>query len=1094
MASNYQGYFRNSTVYQNQVVFLCEDDLWQVNLQGGKAYRLTSARSEIASPVYSPDGQWIACCTREEGEHDVYILPSEGGPLRRLTYLNTALYVVGWTPDSQHIIFRSAHQAIHRNNDAWLYMVSHKTREITRFNYGPATFLSYAPKAKGLVLGRNTISNSRWKRYRGGTQGEVWIDPQGKGHFYRILKALQGNPIYPFWIEKRIYFISDHEDLGNLYSCDLKGEALQQETFQQKFYVRYPSTNGTHVVYHAGGDLWAHDLKTKDAYPIPIQWHSPQTQTQRKFVYGDEYFEDIQIHPHGHAVALTSRGKLFSMPLWEDAVTQYGIRNGVRYRLVSWLPDGRLVTVTDQTPKEEKLAVFKHYPVLEPERLIKLPAGRVQDIICSPNKNQVVLTTSRMELYLLDVDKGRLKKLDSSAVKEIKDVTFSPDGRWIAYTKALNMDLTAIFIADLESKKIHQVTQPIRYDFGPSFDPEGRWLYFLSSRNYNPIWDTVQFATTFSRSVKPYLITLKKDIYNPFLPEPHAPGKAVDLETPAPVPGGTESKNSEKTQKKETKPPKKTKKKEEPEIRIEIDFEGIEQRIIEFPVVDGLYEQILGLHNKVLFSEFPLNGDFDLPSDISEADSEGTIWMYDFEKQEQEQIASPVEWMQINTSSKTLLYSSGSQIRVIESGISLIEGEELSGANRKSGWLDLKRVRISVDYPSEWKQMFQEAWRLQKEFFWNEELSGVDWAQVSQKYFPLLDRIASRSELSDLIWEMQGELATSHTYEWGGDYPYTPQYHIGHLGAELAYDSKEKGYVIQRIYQGDVWKKGEHSPLSIPGIQVKEGDVIVGIGGVPLDKDTTPEEMLVHQAGQNVCLSLKSTEKDSPVRHIVVNTLRGSQRVRYRDWVIRCAKQVTEASEGKIGYIHIPDMHSWGLAEFHRGYLAQTHKEGLIIDVRYNGGGLVSPLILEKLTHQHLGYDVPRWGTPESYPYHTVKGPLVALTNEFCGSDGDMFCHSFKTLKLGTLVGKRTWGGVVGIDSRYQLVDSTTTTQPQYAIWFHNAGWSVENLGVEPDLEAEYAPQDYAKGKDPQLEVAIEEILRLLKQFEEKANKLPTTK
>jgi len=298
--------------------------------------------------------------------------------------------------------------------------------------------------------------------------------------------------------------------------------------------------------------------------------------------------------------------------------------------------------------------------------------------------------------------------------------------------------------------------------------------------------------------------------------------------------------------------------------------------------------------------------------------------------------------------------------------------------------------------------------------------------------------------------------------------------------------------VIQRLYQGDVWKKGEHSPLCEPGLLISEGDVIVAIGGIPVDEKTTPNELMVHQAGQDVLLSIKPKQKKAEIRHITVKTLHFSQRVRYRDWVKRCTQQVNNATNGQIGYLHIPDMSSGGIAEFHRGYLAQTDKKGLILDVRYNGGGNVSSLILEKLAHRHLGFDIPRWGASESYPYHTVQGPLVAITNEFCGSDGDMFCHSFKTLKLGTLIGKRTWGGVIGIDGRYQLVDGTTTTQPQYAIWFHNEGWSVENRGVDPDIEVAYPPQAYVNGSDPQLEVAIKEILKLLEKEPPSSPTLPS--
>ncbi|MBF0237477.1 MAG: PDZ domain-containing protein [SAR324 cluster bacterium] len=1065
-----QGYFRSPTVSQDQVVFLGEDDLWTVELRGGKAHRLTSGRGEIISPVFSPDGRWIACCASEEGGTDVYVLSAEGSPLFRLTYLGKTRYVVGWTPDSQSVIFQSAHQAVHRADDAQLYQVSLEGGPVEPLPFGPATFMHQSGNGKGCVLGRNAISNFRWKRYRGGTVGEVWLDRNGKNKFEKL--ALPGNPVRPFWIGDHIYFVSDHEQMGNLYRCGLDGTEITAMTHQENYYVRGVQTDRQHLVYQAGGDLWAMNLEHDEHWQIPIQWHSPKTRLQRKFVYGVDYLEEVHLHPQGHKIAVTSRGKLFSMPLWEDAAVQYGHRDGVRHRLIAWMPDGKLVTVSDQQGDQECLAVFSEIPAVEPEMLIPLPPGRVQTIVCAPSANLLAFTTSRMDLYLLNLENQKCKKVDESPIKEITDVVFSPDSNWIAYCKPLSLELTAIFLLNLETGKSHQITHPVRYDFAPSFDPEGRWLYFLSARSYNPIWDTVQYAAVFTRSIKPYLITLRDDITSPFNPQPYAPGKERGQEEDA-------AQNE--------KSPKSTKKKRgkaEPEektiTKIKIDLEGIEHRIIEFPMAESIYGQVVGLPGKILFTEFPMTGDLEDPAFETDLE-DGILWGYDLEKQEAEILARDVGDIELRPAANTLLYLSSHEVRVVEAGVVVSEdGPEYPC--RKTGWIDLDRIRISINYPAEWRQMFQESWRLQKEFFWTETLGGVDWNQVYQRYFPLLERVGSRSELSDIIWEMQGELGTSHAYEYGGDYHVPPIYPIGSLGADLEYSKKHKAYVIRQIYRGDVWRKNEHSPLCEPGLRIKEGDLLLAIGGTPINSQTSPEELLVNQAGQNVMLTIKSPDKKAEVRHVFVQTLRRDQRARYREWVTNNYRKVMEATEGRVGYIHLPDMQSEGIAEFHRAYLAQTDREGLIIDVRYNSGGFVSPLILEKLTHRHLGYDVPRWGASETYPYHTMKGHLIALANEFSGSDGDMFCYSFKTLQLGPLIGKRTWGGVVGIDNQYHLVDGSLTTQPQFSMWFHNSGWGIENVGVEPDIEVECFPQDYAKGKDPQLERSIAEMLRMLKE------------
>ncbi len=1088
MHPSYKGYFRNPTVFKDRVVFVCEDDLWQVPLSGGLALRLTSSGGHIFSPRFSADGQWLACCGRDEGHDDVYILPATGGPLQRLTYLNTAMRVVGWMPEGKRIVFWSTHQSVHQNADARLYTVTIEGGPLQSLPYGPAHFIDFAPDDKGIVLGRNAAHNFRWKRYRGGMTGEIWVRSKGKRKFVRLRfggsrHSLQGNPVSPLWIGSRLYFVCDHQGIGNLYSSLPDGSDLLQETFHEKSYVRDPTTDGQTLVYHAHGDLYSLDPSSKAHHAIDVEWRSPRVQLQRKFFYSDEYLENAAIHPQGHSIALTARGALFSMPLWEKAVSQHGRNQGIRSRLVQWLPDGRMATLLDWQKDEgshpvdqtilsqEKLGIFPHHPQLEPELLLDLPPGRVQNMKSSPEKNQLALTTNRMELFLLEIDSQTLSKLDDSPLREIGDITFSPDGNWLAYSKHLALELTAIFLVNLNGKTVRQLTQPVRYDFAPAFDPHGLYLYFLSSRTYNPIADTVQIGVAFSRSIKPYLITLQKETSSPFSLQPHAPGKHKDPDEEKPPIGGA-SLNREKA----------------PRQDLKIDLEGIENRIVEFPVKESLYEQITGLSDKVIFTEFPLTGELEEHEDEKNEKHKGLLWCYDFKKQELEEWGRDVSWMETTPCAQTLLYFSENRIRVVDAVHSIPEEQERypeggeSAPSRKNGWLDLSRVRISVDYAAEWEQMFRETWRLQKEFFWRLDLSGVDWERIYQLYAPLVRRVGSRSELSDLIWEMQGELGTSHAYEYGGDYPPSAEYWIGLLGADLEYDRRRKCYIFRKIYQGDVWKKNEHSPLCEPGHFIEEGDCLVAIGGIPVGVETSPGQLLAHQAEQEVLLSVKAPDKKAELRHVVVKTLRHDQQVRYRDWVKGNAHFVHEKTGGRIGYLHIPDMQARGIAEFHRGYLSQTDKAGLIIDARYNAGGMVSPLILEKLSHRHLGYDVPRWGVPQAYPYHTLQGHLIVLANEFTGSDGDMFCQSFKMLELGKIIGKRTWGGVIGIDNRYHLVDKTMTTQPQYSAWFHHAEWSVENYGVDPDIEVEFPPEAYAENADPQLEFGIQEMLTLLEK------------
>ncbi|HSO26829.1 MAG TPA: S41 family peptidase, partial [Anaerolineales bacterium] len=452
----------------------------------------------------------------------------------------------------------------------------------------------------------------------------------------------------------------------------------------------------------------------------------------------------------------------------------------------------------------------------------------------------------------------------------------------------------------------------------------------------------------------------------------------------------------------------------------------------------------------------------------------------------EETISGEVNAFDLSSDGSTLIYLSGDRLRVLRAGDK--PGDNRNTPSRKTGWLDMTRIKLAVNPAAEWRQMFREAWRLQRDQFWTPDMSKVDWEAVYKRYRPLVERVASRDEFSDLIWEMQGELGTSHAYESGGDYRPGPYYSQGFLGADYAFDHEQNAWRITHIYRGDAWDPNHDSPLQGPGINVQVGDYLLAVNGRTLDATFSPAAALVFQAREEVSLTLRSQpagsgeregNQEEPVeRTVTVRALGSENNVRYRAWVRANRKQVHAASDGRVGYIHIPDMGLSGYAEFHRGYLAEVDRPALIIDVRFNRGGNVSGLLLEKLARRRLGYTVSRWGQlPIPYPDESPAGPMVALTNEFAASDGDIFSHGFKLLNLGPLIGKRTWGGVIGISPRHTLVDGTLTTQPEYSTWFYDVGWGVENYGVDPDIEVDITPQDYVQGKDAQLERAIAEAL-----------------
>lgn len=1144
------GYYRFPTINADTIVFVAEDDLWAVSVHGGVARRFTSNLGDVTHPVFSADGTWLAFVGKEEGTSEVYVMPADGGSARRLTFLGSNCRVLGWTADGTQIIFMSNYgQAMASEYSLFTVPLEGVPGEVTPLPYGLAQSISFGPQG-GVVIGRNMGNDpARWKRYRGGTAGHLWIDRTGDGQFERFLSDLPGNIASPMWIatdgsEGRIFFASDHEGIGNLYSVNPDGSDLKRHTDHEDYYVRNPTTDGRRIVYHAGADLYVYEVVTDQSTRVEIQYRSPRIQRNRRFVDAARFLNSAALHPNGRALTITSRGKFFAFYNHDGPVLQLGKRDGVRYRLADWLCDHRHLVVISDELGEETLEIHTTNVDDAPRRLDGLDLGRAIALKPSPVQEKVAITNHRHELLIVDLPTATVTLVARSPYRSIGGFDWSPDGRWLAYSYAVTSKTSEIRLyrlADpeatdpaLQESSIHTVTRPILYDVQPSFDPEGKYLYFLSYREFNPVADGLHFDLGFPWGMRPYLITLRADIPHPFVPHPELeedePPRQLAGDTPIPPesPDGEaddrpeeedneddgtaeESGDDAAPEASETAhtpsnegegepalvspespdaPSSSEQSKLPPHARnsapvLRIDLEGIEKRILAFPVADGRFGKIMGIPGKAIFTQFPLQGALENGDHWeNEGPESGTLYAYSFRDYKLEVVTDNVSWFDLSRNRKKLLYASGRRLRVINAGE---KPSNEGGHPRRTGWIDLSRVKVSVNPPSEWAQMFREAWRLQRDHFWTEDMSGVDWRTVYDRYFPLIERVSTRNEFSDLMWEMQGELGTSHAYEMGGDYRWPPYYNQGFLGAQLHWNAEAGGYQVGEVIEGDPWNPYATSPLRGPGIDVQPGDVLVAVNGQPVDAELSPAQLLVNQAGQEVLLTFAPRppkEATAPVkqpnRNLVVRTLHSERATRYRAWVEANRRRVHEATQGRVGYVHIPDMGARGYAEFHRGYLAEVDRDGLIIDVRYNGGGHVSQLILEKLARRRIGYDYSRWGGQMPYPVDSVAGPLVALTNEHAGSDGDIFCHSFKLLRLGPLIGKRTWGGVVGISPRHSLVDGTMTTQPEYSFWFEDVGWNVENYGTEPDIEVDITPQDYRAGRDPQLERALQEILRLL--------------
>ncbi len=1045
-------YLRHPTVQGDSIVFVSDDDLWQVGTGGGVARRLTAGLSEPSTPSLSPDGRWLAFVGRDEQHPEIYLMPAEGGDARRMTWLGPDVMVRGWTPQG-HILFVSTHgQPFFRNYRAFTLDPAGGSPQM--LPWGQVNHLAFGPGGAS-VIGRNTADPARWKRYRGGTAGHLWVDADGTQQFRRM-SSLKGNLSSPMWLGARIFFLSDAEGVGNLYSCLADGADLRRHSHHEHFYVRHAQTDGRRIVYQCGAELWLFDPAADRTTRLDVQIASHRTQAARRFVPAAEHLGDVYLHPAGHSVALDARGKLFSMALWEGAVRQHGAADGVRYRHGQWLHDGSTMVAVSDESGEERIEVFENGV----RRMLDWDVGRVNALLAAPHGRRVAIANHRNEVLIGDLNDGTLHPVDRGDAGRTEHLAWSPDGEWLAYSFWTSARHTAIKLHGLADRSSTLVTAPEFRDFAPAFDPQGRYLYFLSYRTFDPVYDSVQFELSFPRAARPYLVALQAGGPPPFDPAP----KGLKAEAPDPpaAPGEAEA------------PP-----------AVRVDLEGIARRVAPFPVPEARFGQLAGAAGgKVVWTVLPIAG---AHGRGGHKESPGRLEVFDFATQRTDTLMDTADSFMLAADHTTLLVREGKRLRAI--AVKGKVGSERDAApvsdvpSRKSGWIAVDRVRPSVEPRREWRQMLREVWRLQRDQFWVADMSGVDWHAVWQRYEPLVERVSTRAELSDLIWEMQGELGTSHAYEMGGDHRKPPAIALGHLAAETRFVSDAEGYEITRIVDGDPWDAGADSPLRAVGVEAAVGERIVAVNGQPVSRERPPQALLVHQASAKVELTLaRGPGAAASTRQVLVATLADEVPARYREWVEHNRAWVHRQSGGRVGYFHLPDMMAAGFAEFHRYFSAECDRDGLIVDVRYNRGGHVSSLLLEKVARKRIGYNLQRWGLPAPYPEEAVAGPVVALTNEHAGSDGDIFSHGFKLMGIGPLVGTRTWGGVIGIWPRHKLVDGTETTQPEYSFWFKDVGWGVENYGTDPQIEIDNAPQDALAGRDRQLETALEVALQQIER------------
>ena len=1053
-------YLRFPHLSGNLLTFVAEDDVWLAPLDAAltdtaRAWRLTSDRIPPISPRLNPSGTHVAWSAAREGAREAYAVEVDGGPIRRLTYWGSDTFetsgVRGWLSDTDVLV--TAWQGHHAGMPTWPFAVplDGPPRELL---YGPTSDVSVSPEGAVLIGSATYREPAKWKRYGGGTGGKIWYSPDGTT-YERILTGVGNHLVNPAWASGRVIFMSDHEGVGAVYSALPDGSEVRRHTGHGPYYARNATTDGTRVVYQAAGELWL--LESLEAEPVKLNVQLGGVRSGRAPfpVSAKSKLGDFSLCKTGRIVTAEVRGTAHWLPVEQGPARALLDQPGVRARIPLILPGTSTVVCVSDSDGEDGLDIIAADGG-ETRRILSGQLGRVLELAASPDTKTLAVASDDGRVLTVDLATGSASELSRSANREASGLTFSPDSALLAWAEGWSpgWDYRHVRLARLADRQVADVTAQRFDDHSPVFTKDGKYLAFLSNRTFDPVYDGQLFDLGFLPGIRPYLVTLAADTPSPFAPELNGrPAKPEEKDK------GAKGRDKDDDEDAEAVEP------------VRLDLDGLSGRVVPFPVEAGEYARLAAADGALLWLDVPRTGEIG-ESLVGAEDKhpKPALRCYNLTKRKLSTAVEALDDYALSGDSARIAYRKGGELTV-KAFDAKDEEDAIS--------VDLDRIRVVVDPVAEWRQMYSENWRLLRDNFWRADMGGVNWDEIHERYLPLALRAGSADDLRDVLWEVGAELNTSHAYVRTPDSARSSAHSQGHLGADLA-RGEDGVWRIARILPSETSVSDGRSPLEAPGVSAKAGDAIAAVDGRAVDPATGPAALLVGKAEQPVELTLR--REGEADRRVVVVPLHDEFTLRYQDLVRARRAKVHELSGGRLGYLHVPDMVSFGWAEYHRDLHVEIGREGLVFDLRENGGGHTSQLVIEKLTRKVIGWDIGRNQQPTRYPVDAPRGPIVALTDEYAGSDGDIGTNAFKRYGLGPVIGQRTWGGVVGIDGRYSLVDGTSVTQPKFSFWFDNAGWGVENYGVDPDIEVAYAPHDYAAGHDPQLAEAVRIALEALEQ------------
>ncbi|WP_240507422.1 S41 family peptidase [Algoriphagus ratkowskyi] len=1044
-------------VNAEQIVFVSEGDIWKVPISGGQAIRLTSHPGDESDPKLSPDGKWVAYAASYEGPTEVYMMPMAGGLPKRLTYEPAASIPIDW---------KSATEIGYVTNQ---YATLPKLMTLTiNMETGAKSFLPLEMAAEGsfsedgqtYFFVRPTFHNNVTKRYEGGTARQIWKYTSGVAEAVKLTQDYKGEDHHPVAHQGKVYFLSSRDGIVNVWVMDQTGGAMSQITKEPSFDVREFSLSGNQLVYRVGADLKIMSLGDNSAKTLAISLVSDFDQLREKWVDNPmDNLTGIAVSNDGERIALTTRGRVFSIPAKEGRTVRLSRKDGVRYRDAIFSPDGKSILTFSDESSEFEIHEYNSFGMDQGKQLSKNGNTLKFDMLPSPDGSKIAFLDLNMILWILDKNTGNQTKITVSD-EDINGMSWSPDSKWIAFVQAATNTFSQIHAFNVDTKKRIAMTSDRANSLSPQWSPDGNWLYFLSDRNFQSVisspWGQRQPEPFWEKQMKIYQIGLKKDLISPFF-------YSNELEI------AKEKEKDKATEK----------------VTVTIEEAGLLERLREVPIPAGNYTNLIVTDKALYFHEIgPGMGVF--YGGGARGDEKAPLMMAMISNNpEPKAFIENVRSYSVSLNNKYILVRSGSTYSVVELGTSPVT--DLSKTK-----VDFSSVKFSIDPREDWKQIFTDAWRMERDYFYDANMHGVDWDGMREKYFPLVDRVTTRAELSDVIGEMVGELSVLHTSVRGGDLrDGEDDISFGMLGAQLTRNEKLHGYTVTHIYQSDPDYPDEMSPLSHPDVNIAEGDIITHIDGVSVMEVPDIYALLRDKAGKQIRVSLLTAEGKAKTDRILKPiSSRAEANLRYNEWEWTRRMEVDEKSGGDMGYVHLRAMTETDIHQWYRDFYPQFKKKGLVIDVRQNRGGNIDSFILEKLMREVFFYWKGRTG--ESYwnmPY-AFRGHLVLLVDEFTASDGEAFAEGFRRLGMGKAIGARTWGGEVWLSGSNTLSDNGIARAPMNGVYGENLGgadndqgveWLIEGVGFIPDIEVINLPKASFDGSDAQLDAAIEHLKELIK-------------